>query len=157
VGLEGASSARDALFACPADKFYYDYDVKWPGPYVGYVPESLHTQSNMDFSSYTFNGGNLRTENFRPGIAGLALSSIKHPAKTVLVAEWPAFMPYSWHQPKRPFGQPNTRFNNAMDMVSFVDGHVSYIQIYWKTEWPPKSIAGDYDPPDGYDYQWSPN
>jgi type II secretory pathway pseudopilin PulG len=157
VGLKGSSSGRDRLFACPADEFYYDYDVKWAGPYVGYVPQSLCAQSNMDFSSYTFNGGNLRTGSLRPGIAGLALSSIKRPARTVLVAEWPAFMPYSWHQPKRPFGHPNTRFNNAMDMLSFADGHVSYTKMYWRTEWPIESIAGDYDPPDGYDYQWSAN
>jgi len=157
VGLKSTSSAQDRLFACPADTFYYDYDVKWTGPYVGYVPESLCTQSNMDFSSYAFNAGNLRTGSIRPGISGLALSSIKHPARTVLVAEWPAYLPYSWHKPKQPFGYPNTRFNDAMDMLSFVDGHVSYSKIYWKTEWPITSCAGDYDPPDGYDYQWSGN
>ena len=157
VGLSGASSPREKLFTCPADTFYYDYDVKWQGPYVGYVPESLCTLSNMDFSSYAFNGGNQRKSGLRPGVAGLTFSSIKHPARTVLVAEWPAFMPYSWHKPKRPFGNPNTRFNNAMDMVSFVDSHVSYTKIYWKTEWPIASCAGDYDPPGEYEYQWSGN
>jgi prepilin-type N-terminal cleavage/methylation domain-containing protein len=165
VGLKGVSSAQDRLFACPADSFYYDYDIKQHGPYVGYVAESLCSLSNMDYSSYTFNAGNLGhyknhgTNFVRPGIAGLSLSSIKHPARTILVAECPAIFPYSWHKPKKPFGNPNTRFNNALDMVSFVDGHVSRTKMYWQgtNGWIIESSAGDYDPPDGYDYQWSGN
>jgi prepilin-type processing-associated H-X9-DG protein len=94
----------------------------------------------------------------RPGIAGLPLSCITHPARTVLVAEVSAIIPFSWHEPKWPRSLvKNAFYNNAMNMVSFVDGHVSYVKVYWKTAWPPTSCAGDYDPPDGYDYQWSAN
>ena len=72
-------------------------------------------------------------------------------------------MPFSWHQPKRPVKVPeNLIFNNAVNMVGFVDGHVSPVKIFWKKSWPlnsaydpPDGYAGDYDPPDGYDYQWS--
>jgi len=37
-----------------------------------------------------------------------------------------------------------------------VDGHVSYVKIYWDTN----NVAGhleawQYDPPAGYDYKWS--
>ena len=159
VGLRGTSSARDKLFACPADVFYYDYVIgHHPGPAVGYVSGSLCTQPSTDYSSYGFNGGNQfgRTNVVRPGIAGLSLSSVKHPARTVLVTELPAIIPFSWHQPKRPLSNPrNCMFNDAMNVVSFVDGHVSYIRMYWKTEWPPTLCAGDYNPPAGYDYQWS--
>jgi hypothetical protein len=35
-------------------------------------------------------------------------------------------------------------------MVCFVDGHASYVRIYYNG----KKIAWDYNPPDGYDYQW---
>jgi hypothetical protein len=43
-----------------------------------------------------------------------------------------------------------------MNMVSFVDGHVSYLKMYWKGSWLPGPVlAMDYDPPAGYDYQWS--
>jgi prepilin-type N-terminal cleavage/methylation domain-containing protein len=167
VALRGTASARDKLFACPADVFYYDYVIgHHAGTLVGYVPESLCAQSSTDYSSYAFNGGNLlgMTNFVRPGIAGHSLSSIKQPARTVLVAEIPALIPFSWHQPKRPLYfiwtkncQKNCFFNDAMNMVSFVDGHVSYVKIYWKTSWPPESDACDYDPPDGYDYQWSAN
>jgi prepilin-type N-terminal cleavage/methylation domain-containing protein len=170
VGLRGTSSARDKLFACPADVFYFDYTLGGrPGHLVGYVGQSYCAQPSSDYSSYLFNAGNLMSNRKsqllgRPGIAGLPLSSVKHPARTVLVCEVPALIPFSWHQPKWPLYlgvtencQRNLFFNNAMNMVSFVDGHVSYVKIFWKTSWPPTSCAGDYDPPDGYDYQWSGN
>ena len=84
------------------------------------------------------------------------MSSIMHPARTVLVARFPAFIPYSWHQPKRPSNKMNSIFNNSMNMVSFVDGHVSYVKMYWKGSWLPGPVlAMDYYPPAGYDYQWS--
>ena len=166
VGLRGTSSVRDKLFACPADTFYFDYSLgHYPhsDPLVGYVPESIYARPDYDYASYLFNAGNLMSKNKhqligRPGIAGLPLSSIKHPARTVLVTEVSALIPFSWHRPKWPRSWvKNAFYNSAMNMVSFVDGHVSYIKIYWKTSWPPTSCAGDYDPPDGYDYQWSGN
>jgi hypothetical protein len=40
-----------------------------------------------------------------------------------------------------------------MDMVSFVDGHVSYIKMYWDGDIGSLSLA--YNPPTGYGYQWS--
>jgi prepilin-type N-terminal cleavage/methylation domain-containing protein/prepilin-type processing-associated H-X9-DG protein len=159
VGLQGASSTQDKLFACPADTFYYDWVYKRHP--IGFIPESFCALSNSDFSSYQLNSGNLRLGSFRgtnyprPGIAGLTISSIMHPTRTVLVAEAPAFIPYSWHHPRRPFNEMNSIFNDSMNMVSFVDGHVAYIKIYWKTAWLPDSVAMDYNPPAGYDYQWS--
>jgi type II secretory pathway pseudopilin PulG len=169
VGLKGASSAQDRLFACPADVYYYDYAFgrRGDGPWEGYVPESWCAQSNSDYSSYVFNAGNLfdpTNSAFRPGIAGMSLNSIKHPSRTVLVTEAPALIPFSWHQPKRPLYIistsycPNFFFNNAMNMVSFVDGHVGYKRIYWKTSSAPPFVpACAYDPPAEYDYQWSGN
>jgi prepilin-type N-terminal cleavage/methylation domain-containing protein len=172
VGLKGKSSKQEKLFVCPADTFYCDY---WLGhyphsaPLVGYVSGGICARPDFDFSSYAFNAGNLVGDNEhpanRPGIAGLPLSSIKRPARTVLAAEVPALVPFSWHKPKRPLDIPsNLIFNNAMNMVSFVDGHVSYVNVFWKTSWPltsnydpPDGYAGNYDPPDGYDYQWSAN
>jgi len=168
VGLRGASSARDKLFACPADVYYYDYALgTHEGHLQGYVAECWCAQSNSDFSSYAFNAGNqfaLTNGAFRPGIAGLTLSSVKHPSRTVLVTEVPALLPFSWHQPKRPLYMispaycPNIFFNNAMNTVSFVDGHVSYLRIYWKASAPPAFLpACAYDPPAEYAYQWSGN
>jgi prepilin-type N-terminal cleavage/methylation domain-containing protein len=159
VGLNGASSSRDRLFACPADTFYYDLLPNG----LGYVPQGFHEQSFSDYSSYAFNGGTTNPVfGFRtPGLAGRKISSIKDPAKTVLVAEIPALFPFSWHQPKRPDSVGTPLFSDAKNMVSFVDGHVSYIKIYWNTN---RILSGgisylttatDYDPPAGYDYKWS--
>jgi prepilin-type N-terminal cleavage/methylation domain-containing protein len=159
VGLQGSSSSRDKIFACPADTFFYDYAfVSEPR---GFVPQSLCSQSINDYSSYSFNAGNLNhhifygTNFFEPGIAGIKLSSIKNPARTVLVAEAAAFIPWSWHQPKRPFDQANFVFDDSRNVVSFVDGHVNYIKMHWDSTWPPGTFALAHDPPAGYDYQWS--
>lgn len=165
VGLRGKSSERDKIFTCPADTFYYDYSLgHYPhsAPLVGYVGQRICARPDFDYSSYMFNAGNQfgtrKHPATRPGIAGLPLSSIKHPARTTLVTEVPTLIPFSWHSPKWPvWSAKNDFFNDAMNVVSFVDGHVSYIKIYWKASWPPTSCAGDYDPPDGYDYQWSAN
>ena len=171
VGLRGASSPRDRLFACPADVYYYDTAFGKRNPsspaYEGYVPESWCAQSNSDFTSYVFNAGNLfgpSKQAALPGIAGMTLGSIKHPSRTVLVTEAPALIPFSWHQPRRLLFEMMRAgidcrakfFNDSPNMVSFVDGHVGYAKIYWKfsTNYV-FSPACAYDPPEGYDYQWS--
>jgi prepilin-type N-terminal cleavage/methylation domain-containing protein/prepilin-type processing-associated H-X9-DG protein len=159
VGV-GASSPKAKLFACPADRFFYTLSN---GRIVAKA-EPLHDQSFVDFSSYGFNGGNLRTNLSRLGldvsqfgIAGRTISSIRNPAKTVLVAEAPTFDAWSWHQPKRPLSEETSKFNDARNMVSFVDGHVSYIKIFWTdTVTNGARLAAAYlNPPPGYDYQWS--
>jgi prepilin-type processing-associated H-X9-DG protein len=97
----------------------------------------------------------------QPGIGGRKLGSIKHPSRTVLVAESPAFFPYSWHEPKpyQPGGiQPRgiALFNNAKNMVSFADGHVAYVKIFYGNIVTNGGFMSCfYDPPAGYDYQWS--
>lgn len=160
VGLNGPSSAQDKIFACPADTFYYNL-VPGGQPYVA---QGIHEQSFTDYSSYGFNGAtgtNLISGRPPPSIAGKKISSIKNPAKTLLVFELPAIFPYSWHEPKRPFSVENSVFNDAKNMASFVDGHVNYIKFYWNSN--RMTVGGvsyttdavDYDPPAGYDYQWS--
>ena len=148
VGLTGANPERARLFACPADTFYWDYGNGW-------VSQSLHQQARFYYSSYGFNGGNFPRGTPPvpqwPGIAGRKLSSIKEPDKTVLVIEFAALLPYSWHEPARV-----SHYNNAKDMVGFVDGHVSFIKMYWDSATTNNHIeAWQYDPPAGYEYKWS--
>jgi prepilin-type processing-associated H-X9-DG protein len=72
------------------------------------------------------------------------------------VAEAGAFASFSWHD-SSAHGVPNdsgTKYNDSRNVVSFVDGHVSYIEIYWN---PGHGEACWYNPPEGYDYQWSPD
>jgi prepilin-type N-terminal cleavage/methylation domain-containing protein/prepilin-type processing-associated H-X9-DG protein len=157
VGLHGASSPQDKLFACPADTFYYD----WPG--LTYEGQSMYDQSNSDYSSYGFNGGNelifppppaFLNEAAYGGLSGLKQTAIKEPVKTVLVFDHSAGLPWSWHQPQKlPAGQCGV--NDAKNMVAFVDGHVSYIKIYWNSDFSAYDVtAWCYDPPAGYDYKW---
>jgi prepilin-type N-terminal cleavage/methylation domain-containing protein len=150
VGLKGASSPQDKIFTCAVDAFYYDNQT--------FVPQGFHDQSFSDYSSYGFNAGTADPVlGHTPGIAGRKLASIKEPSKTVLVMELSALFPWSWHQAKPAIPQ----FNDAKNMISFVDGHVSCVKIYWNTN---RVVHGsisyitdamDYDPPAGYDYKWS--
>jgi prepilin-type N-terminal cleavage/methylation domain-containing protein len=167
LGLNGAPSAQDKVFACPADRFYYSW--RRTGAFR-YVSQAHYEQSNYVYSSYAFNGANEVTNLSRfypeikalPGISGRRLTSIRHPTRTVLVAEATAFAPYSWHEPNPPVTTPGGNalpfFNDAKNVVSFVDGHVSYLKIYYNSSpnaFGRYSIAVFYDPPAGYDYQWS--
>jgi prepilin-type N-terminal cleavage/methylation domain-containing protein len=162
VGLKGASSPQDTLFVCPADAFFPSFFVTnaWPRYYVR---KSFHDQAFSDFSSYVFNGGDNVTRTNkkwsivipRPGLTGVKLSSVKHPSRTALVMEGSAPGPWSWHAPS-----PHVLFNDAKNVVSFVDGHVSYIKIYYDSSFNGRVWASEaymYDPPSDYDYQWSPN
>ena len=163
VGMNGASSPQDKVFACPADAFYPNcvFTDEVP-PVWQYVQKSLHDEPYLDYSSYAFNGGDNVTTSFkngaitRPGLSGVKLGSVKHPSRTLLVTEGSAPAPWSWHEPS-----PYLLFNNAKNVVSFVDGHVSYIKIYrddnGSTNGPSRFYACFYDPPGSYDYQWSPN
>jgi prepilin-type N-terminal cleavage/methylation domain-containing protein len=154
VGLQGPSSPQDRLFACPADTFYYD----WPS--LAYQAKSMHDQCESDYSSYEFSGGNGCTnppppalnETCYPGVFGRKQTSIKDPVTTVLALEIAAGFPWSWHQLlKLPSGQCGV--NNSRNVVGFVDGHVSYIKMYWNPQF--RITTACYDPPKGYDYKWS--
>jgi prepilin-type N-terminal cleavage/methylation domain-containing protein len=163
VGINAASSPQDKVFACPADTFYYGMSHNDHG----YVPQPMHEQSNYAYTSYAYNAGQFTTRArtngtangtiYIPGtttdfgIAGQTLDSVPHPARTVLIAEMPAYAPYSWHQPKLPISMGNAMFNDSKNMVGFVEGHVSYIKMYYDGD----KIAWAYNPPAGYDYQWN--
>jgi prepilin-type N-terminal cleavage/methylation domain-containing protein/prepilin-type processing-associated H-X9-DG protein len=163
IGVHGPSSPQDKLFDCPADAFYPNWVFATdPVPTRQYVQKSLHDEPFLDYSSYVFNGGNNVTHTNKtqtitishPGLTGVKLNSVKHPGRTALISEGSAPCPWSWHDPSR-----RLQFNDAKNMVSFVDGHVSYIKIYWDSAFNggKATQAFMYDPPASYDYQWSPD
>jgi prepilin-type N-terminal cleavage/methylation domain-containing protein len=156
VGIQSPPSPQDKVFACPADIFYYDF------PSMKYEGASMHDQPDTYFSSYGFNGGNYDetsnappaylNEKAYPGVFARKTSAIKDTARTLLLTELPAFFPWSWHQSlKLPGGKYG--LNDAPNMISFVDGHVSYAKIFWDTNY--NLTACCYDPPDGYPYKRS--
>ena len=158
VGSAGPSSSQDKLFICPSDTFYPSLVTNPFAPWR-YIHESFHSLSMLDFSSYAFNGGDnsVRT-NFgivfvEPGLANVRLTDVINPSRTVLITEASAGAPWSWHDPSS-----RVIFTDAKNMVGFVDGHVSYIKIYWdSTPYPTGYVAfaNRYNPPASYDYKWS--
>lgn len=168
VGLKGSPSPHDKLFACPVDTFSYDLAI--PSLSVSYDPTSFHDTSNTCYSSYSFNGGITNLFSVYTNTIGIGWqksSTIKDPARTVLDSEVPALFPFSWHQLGNASSFGAVTFNNgailfddAKNMIGFVDGHVSYTKIFWNPSpvqpgvW---ALAIQYDPPAGYDYKWSGN
>jgi prepilin-type N-terminal cleavage/methylation domain-containing protein len=162
VGWKGDPSPQDKVFACPADTFYLEVDSNRMGYWEN---ESLHSHSNVNYSSYFFNAGNavfqgpvrVKFPSLFPGVLGARLSSIRSPGRTLLLGEAPTWVAYSWHSPS----QPRQSFcNNALDMLGFADGHVSHVRIHYdRLHYPsdlPRAVFA-FDPPAGYDYQWSGN
>jgi prepilin-type N-terminal cleavage/methylation domain-containing protein len=150
-GLNGPSSPDDKLFACPADTFYYSNTFSTP-----LIHASMHDDPWADYSSYWYSRLNLvpdpATGGFYHGIAGWKMSSIRNPVRIVMVVDQPGCFAYSWHQPP-PLTDPGPDLiYDAMNMVGFVDGHVSYIKIYWDGTY--QTFPCFYNPPAGYEYQW---
>jgi prepilin-type N-terminal cleavage/methylation domain-containing protein len=161
LGLKDVPSPLNRIFACPADVFH-EY-MPTLGNTSEWVNESLHSQSKMNYSSYIFNAGNAviqggenRTKfpTMFPGVLGATLGSIRTPDKTVLLGEWPAWAPYSWHSPSRP---RQYKVNNAPNVLGFADGHVGNVKIHSGTNNPTglRQASFAFDPPPEYAYKWS--
>ena len=85
-----------------------------------------------------------------PNVAGRTVTSIKETGRTLLVMEWAAHAPLSWHRSRT--GKKNEPFyNDAESVVGFVDGHVDSIPIYYDGINP----AYTRDPIPGYKYRYS--
>ena len=124
LGLTGPPSPEEKVFACPSD------------------PE-LHLQIGHAFTSYTFSGYEVGPGS-PPRITGKKLGAIKNPTRAVLVGEATGFFGGSWHPLRKD------SYRDAKNVMSFVDGHVAFIKIYWDGVSPPTV----YEPVPGYDYDW---
>ena len=140
VGLSGPPKPGDKLFICPSET---------PDPSDG---KSLFSADpGLDYSDYFFNAW----------LPDQKLTSLRHPSMTALVTEMSGLFPFSFHQPQFKYvwvnNPPNAApymhaaYNNALNEMSYVDGHINYIKIYSDGI----SLSLMYDPPAGYDYQWS--
>ena len=140
LGLTGPSSTNDLVFACPDDRGYGDDDEKG---------RPFCKSRKYVYTSYVFNGVNLPGI---PNIAGREVSSIIDPARTLLVMEWTAHGPLSWHRSLT--GKANMPFyNNAESVVGFVDGRAEFIKIYCDG----LNAAYTRDAPAGYSYKYGGN
>ena len=138
LGLNEASSPEDRVFACPDDRGYGESTERL----VPFCQSKKH-----NFTSYVFNGVNLLGI---PNISGRRINSIVAPERTLLVMEWTAHAPLSWHRSRT--GQDNTPFyTDAESVVGYVDGHVAFIPIYYDG----LNAAYTRDPASGYQYKYS--
>lgn len=155
AGITRASTNTDKVFQCPKDR-------GWPS-HVANDPAyaNPHWQNaKLDYGSYVFNGctngGNINH------IANISLSTVKHPARTVVMAEWPIHWSYSWHKNKSGYGKTDVAFDDALVSVSFVDGHAAFIKVYYD---PNPFSGGGVNPyayatskiPAKYGYQFAPD
>ena len=134
LGLKGPSSPAERVFACPDDRGYED-------------KKPFRSLAKFNYGSYVYNGVNLPG---LPNVAGRALSAIKEPAKTLLVMEWTAHAPLSWHH-SRTGGRNHPFYTDAESVAGFVDGHVELIPIYYDG----MNAAYTRDPIPGYRYRYS--
>jgi type II secretory pathway pseudopilin PulG len=139
LGLKGPASAEEAVFGCPSDRGYGDEAGR---------PVPFRLDRKHLFTSYVFNGVNHVPG--IPNIAGRTLASVKDPQKTLLVMEWTAHAPLSWHQSRT--GSHNTPFySGAESVAAFADGRVALTPIYFDGLNP----AYTRDPIGGYAYKFS--
>lgn len=127
LGLAGLASPDEMVFICPSDRI-------------------ICAQVHNAFTSYTFNGYETNSSPI-PRITGKKLGAMKSPTKAVLTGEFPAFFGGSLHP------QVNGPRLDAKSVVSFVDGHVAFVKIYWDGVF--DSEPRNYEPPAGYDYSWN--
>ena len=134
LGLRGPSSPADKVFACPDDRGYEE-------------GKPFRLSAKFDYGSYVFNGVNLPGI---PNVAGRAVNAIQDPSVTLLVMEWAAHAPLSWHRSRT--GKKNQPFySDAESVVGFADGRVESIKIYYDG----LNAAYTRDPIPGYRYKYS--
>ena len=145
----GGSGTNDALFVCPADDFDCDNpSISELFLFSQVAGKGFYRQAETHHSSYAFNGAAPDDPETRMG--GKPFSSVREPARLVLVGELSGAFGLSAHERQHPY-----QFNNARNVMSFVDGHVSYIRIYWNGVKGFDGLSCFYAPPAGYEYRWS--
>ncbi len=158
AGVKGPSGTNDVVFRCPKDRGW--------APNPNYLTP-LWQVSSVDYSSYIFNGvdtwvGNQNNNNYNC-LVNYKLSSVKHPTRTWLMAEWSFSWAYSWH--KSLTGTANIPYNGCLNNMSFVDGHAASIKTYFNSatgvSYPGAyytyAASGTPAIPTGYDYQNAPD
>lgn len=132
LGAPAGTTSNLAVFACPRD-------------------EGFSRSEFSHFTSYGFNG--LDRGNGELGLAGRKLATVRDPSRTAMVGEIAGGLAVSWHHPA-PGG---VQHQNARAVASFVDGHTAYIRLWWNGRTGVENFPFRYEPPAGYDYQWTGN
>ena len=145
---KNSSSTNNEIFVCSADNF----DGSLPAIRDFFYPEivagrGFYQLKHTEYSSYIFNGQAASSANTR--VTQKAFSSVRQPSQMALVCELSSAIGLSAHD-----RQKAEQHNNAKNVMSFVDGHVSYIPIYWNGMTGAQGMPCTYNPPSGYEYVW---
>jgi hypothetical protein len=141
--------SNDMVFHCPKDRGWADHGALYSMPhYANYT---------LDYGSYVFNGcDNWGNDPATTTLLNMHLSTVRHPTRTWLMSEWPIHWSYSWHKSRT--GNANISYKDAIDNVSFVDGHAGAIKLYYNATLGPAPFAYPTPQiPGGYDYQNGPD
>ena len=143
-----ASPTNDSVFACPSDDFNCDDPVLRDILWENVSGQGFYRQEFTRHASYFFNG--LSPEDPDTRMGGKPFSNVRQPSRLILAGEVSGAYSLSTHQRDQRY-----QFKNAKNVMNFVDGHVSFIQMYWNgvTGWGNSSFF--YDPPAAYEYSWS--
>lgn len=140
---------NQTLFTCPADDFNCDdHAIAELFLFTPVAGKGFYRQAATHYSSYFFNG--MAPDEPDPRMGGKAFASVREPSRLVLAGEYSGGFGLSGHDRKQPY-----QFSNALNVMSFVDGHVAYIRIYWNGVKGFDGIPALYEPPEGYQYRWS--
>jgi len=144
--------STNAVFVCAADDWVFTGTL---GSWFTDPPLSGHgfcNQSWTDFSSYWFNGLSRDDNTNDVGMAQKPFATTRKPDMTELIGEISGGGGLSSHDRRQPL-----QFPDALNVMSFVDGHAAYIKIYWNGTQGVDGFSAFYEPPDGYDYKWTGN
>jgi prepilin-type N-terminal cleavage/methylation domain-containing protein len=151
LGVVGNVSSSNAVFVCADD------DFNMSGPIGSWMSDpstgrGFCNQTWSQFSSYWFNGLTRGNDTNDAGMAQKPFASVRDPAMTELIGEISGGMGLSSHDRLQPL-----QFQDARNVMSFVDGHASYIKMFWNGMQGVPGFPAFYDPPAGYEYKWSGN
>ncbi len=150
LGRAGNSLSNSAVFVCAADDWVFTGTL---GSWFGDPPlsgQGFCNQAWTEFSSYWFNGLARGDDTNNPGMAQKPFTTVREPARTELIGEISGGGGLSSHDRRQPL-----QFPDALNVMSFVDGHVGYIKIYWNGVQGPDGFSAFYEPPAGYEYKWT--
>jgi prepilin-type N-terminal cleavage/methylation domain-containing protein/prepilin-type processing-associated H-X9-DG protein len=125
AGIKGASSSNDIAFQCPMDRGWVNHG--YPNPLWTYGGP-MASLGEPDYSSYVYNGCD-NNDGSGYNMNNVKLSSVVHPTRTWLMAEWPLQWAYSWHD--NLYKSQDVQYSNAIVNCAFVDGHASFIKCFY--------------------------
>ena len=152
LALGGNSAPNGRVFICSADIFIAQpSDVPAPGNNSVRLRISSHQDTRSDYSSYAFNGltrisgGISLFERYEARFNSGRDQNSDSCRSECLLGIFLA-------QPQNPIQE-----SGARSLLSFADGHNSYLPVYWNGQPGLQNQPIATNPPSSYQYKWSAN